>query len=222
MSEILLEALARENTKKSASKKYRREGFIPSIIYGQGKNTNILINNHSFKKLYPKLTRSTVINLKLDNKKYDVLIKDYDKDQIKNEFTHLDFFELDSKKEVNVSIPLDFIGSAIGIREGGLLEKHLTKINVSCFPKDLIPSIKVNIDNLKMNESLHVRDLKLEKQYKLISHLDEVLVRISSAQKEEVVETVAVAETEATTAVPSAAVPGDKSAPASEEKSEKK
>jgi len=182
-----LEAMPRELLKKEASKRYRREGLIPSIIYGQGKNTNILIKSHAFKKMHAKLTRSTIIQLNLGTKNIDVLIKDYEKDYLRDEFIHLDFFELDPKKHVHVTVQLEFIGNAVGIREGGLLEKHLDKLVVSCLPKDIVPNFPVNIDNLKLNESLHVKDIVLDKKYKVLSHLDEVVVKISSSQKEEAV-----------------------------------
>ncbi|HOV13553.1 MAG TPA: 50S ribosomal protein L25 [Spirochaetota bacterium] len=199
MSELILEAKTRENTGKEVCGRYRKEGYIPSIMYGQGTNLNILVSGHAFKKMYPKLTRSTIINLKLEKNSYDVLIKDYDKDSIRDEFVHIDFFQLDSKKPVHLTISLEFVGTPVGVREGGILEKHLDKVQVACLPKDIVPSIKVNVENLKINASLHVRDLEIDKKYKIISHADEVVVKIASAQKEEV-ETTTAATTTTTTA----------------------
>jgi large subunit ribosomal protein L25 len=223
MSEIILEAMPRENLKKEASKRYRREGFIPSVIYGQGKNTNILVKRNAFDKLHSKLTRSTIISLKLENKEYDVLIKDYDKNYVRDEFIHLDFYQLDSKKSVHVSIPLEFIGTPAGVRDGGLLEKHLVKIEIACLPKDILPSIQINVENLKINDSLHVKDIPLDKKYKVISHLDEVVIRISSSEKEEAVEVKAEAtEAAATAATATPAADATKTAPAADTKTEKK
>ena len=185
MSEISLEVMKRDGTKKEACKKYRKEGLIPSVIYGQGKNTNILIKSALFGKLYPHITRSTIINLKLENSNINVLVKSYEKDHMNNEFTHLDFYELDDKKPVKVSIPLEFVGNAVGIREGGLLEKHLVNLTVLCLPKDIIPHLEINIEKLQMNQSLHVKDIELDSKYKVISHPDEVLVKISTGLKED-------------------------------------
>jgi large subunit ribosomal protein L25 len=223
MQEIILEAAKRDNIKKEACKKYREEGFIPSVIYGQGKNTNILIKSTVFKKLYPKLTKSTIINLKLEKDNYNVLIKNYDKDNIKDEIIHLDFFELNDKKAVKVSIPLEFIGSSIGIREGGLLEKHLVSLMISCLPRDIVPHLQINIENLKINESLHVKDVQLDKKYKVISHPDEVIVRISTGLKEEVVEAAAAVTAEvAEGAAPAEGTAADKTADkTSEDKKDK-
>lgn len=187
MSSFVLDAKLRDKTGKESSKKYRREGYIPSIIYGQGKNTNILINEHSFRKMYSKLTRSTILSLNLENKKIDVLIKDYDRNSLKDQFIHIDFYEIDVNKPVHVKIPIEFVGNAIGIREGGLLEKHLVSLEVECLPKDIVNHFEVNIEHLKINDSLHVRDIKLDKKYKILSHQDDVVIRISGV-KSEVVE----------------------------------
>jgi large subunit ribosomal protein L25 len=216
MSELVLEAVSRDGLKKEASKRYRREGLIPSVVYGQGKNTNILIKSQAFRKMYPKLTKSTIISLKMDNSNYDVLIKDYDKNYIKDEFIHLDFYQLDAKKPVKLTIPLEFVGNAIGIREGGLLEKHLVNLEVSCLPKDIVHNFEINVDNLKINESLHVKDLKIDSKYKIISHLDEVVVKISIGLKEEVIATTA--ETTVVAAAAATTVATEKATQESDEK----
>jgi len=196
MSSFVLDAKLRDKTGKEACKKYRKEGYIPSIIYGQGENINILINGHTFKKIYPKLTRSTILNLNLENKKIDVLIKDYDKNSLKDQFMHIDFYQIDQNKVIHVQIPLEFVGTAIGMREGGILEKHLVSLDIECLPKDIVNHFEVNIEHLKINESLHVKDIKLDKKYKVLSHPDDVIVRISGVKAETVEKSV---EEQATT-----------------------
>ncbi|OHD11111.1 MAG: hypothetical protein A2086_01890 [Spirochaetes bacterium GWD1_27_9] len=185
MGELVLQAKLRELTKKEACGRYRRDGFIPAVIYGQGKNVNILIHNLDFIKAYPKLSRATIITLKVDNTDYSVLIKDYEKSYLKDRFVHIDFYELNPNKPVTLNIPLEFIGTPAGIRDGGIFEKHLIKIEVACLPKDILPAIKVNVADLKLNSSLHVKDIELDKKYKVISHADEVVVTITASQKEE-------------------------------------
>ena len=186
MELIELEATMRKELKKEACKRYRRAGAIPCIIYGQGKNVNIRLDSRKFIKLYPRLTKSTVINLKLDKNQYEVLIKDYEKDYIKDKFIHIDFYELKKGKPVHSFIPLNLIGNAIGIREGGILEKHLVELEIECLPKDIVSHLDVNIENMKINDTLHVRDLKIDKKHKMLSHIDEVIVHITGKIAEEV------------------------------------
>jgi large subunit ribosomal protein L25 len=185
---VEIKAQKRDKFRKSASKQYRQTGLIPAIIYGQGDNKNILINDKEFTKLTPTLTKATIINLKLDDgNALDVLIKDYQKDHMRNKFVHIDFYELKAGKPVHVKIRLNYLGNPAGVREGGVLEKHLLELNVECLPKDIVPSINVKIDALNINDSLHVRDIKLDERYKVLSHLDEVLVHVSgkTASEEE-------------------------------------
>jgi len=196
MEAVLLEAKIRDNFGKGPSKKYRKEGFIPSTIYGQGSNINILIKKNVFNKLSHKITKSTVINLKLNDKTYDVLIKDYHKDYLKDDFYHIDFYELKTGKLVHFKIPLNFIGNAVGIKEGGMLEKHLVELEVECLPKDIIASYDINIENMKINDTLHVSDLNLDSKYKILSHQDEVIAHITGKKEEEIEEEAVAAEVE--------------------------
>ncbi|HOE99952.1 MAG TPA: 50S ribosomal protein L25 [Spirochaetota bacterium] len=200
--EILLEAKKRENTKKEACKRYRKEGFIPAVIYGAEENKNILINSLSFSRLYPKLTKSTVINIKLDGKKKDVFIKDYDKDYLKDRFLHIDFFELDAKKPARVDIPINVVGNAVGIRDGGSLEKHTVAVTVECLPKDMVPHFEINIEDMKINESFHIKDLVLGDKYKIITNPEEVVVRISGIKAEEQTDDTTTTTTTAATTTP--------------------
>jgi large subunit ribosomal protein L25 len=180
-----IEATKRDSFKKGPAKLYRRQGLIPSIIYGQEENKNVLISKNEFNKLSHHLTKSTIVKIKLDNKTYEVLVKDYQKDYIKDEFLHIDFYELKSGKPVHSRISLNFVGNAIGIKEGGVLEKHLTSIDVECLPKDIVPFIDINIDNMKIGDALHVKDVQFDEKYKVLSHADDVLVHISGKMAEE-------------------------------------
>ncbi len=199
MAEFVLEVTKREQFRKEASKRYRRSGMIPACIYGQEDNKNVLVNSRDFNRMYPKLTKSTVIDLKLDGKDLEVLIKDYQKNYVKDEFYHLDFYELKKGKTLHLTIPLEFVGTPAGIRDGGILQKHLDKLEVECLPKDIVSSFKVDISGLELNGNMHVKDLKLDAKYKIRTHLDEVMVVLSGSGKEE-------AE-EKTAAAPAAAAP---------------
>lgn len=183
---VELKAIKRKETGKTANKRIRKQGFIPAIIYGQKENLNIMINHSEFIKLVHHITKSTIINLKLEDKNLDVLIKDYDKDYITDKYIHIDFYELAKDTTAVFSIPLHFIGTPIGVKEGGILVKHLTELKVECLPKDIVPQFDIDVSNLKIGNSLHVKDLPIDKnKYKIVTHLDIVVVHISGVEKEE-------------------------------------
>lgn len=220
MSVYEIEAKIRDKYKKGPSKQYRDQGLIPSIIYGQSENRNILINRIEFGKLSQTLTKSTIIKIKLDGKVFDVLVKDYQKNYIKDEYTHIDFYELKAGKSLHSKIAVHFIGTPVGVKEGGVLEKHMTNIEVECLPKDIVPFIEVNVDHLKVGDALHVEDVKLDERYKILSHPDEVLVHISGKMAEE--EEIVKVEAEAAVAGEEGAVEGVAAEGAEDKKEDKK
>ncbi|MCG8571588.1 MAG: 50S ribosomal protein L25 [Spirochaetes bacterium] len=176
----VLEAQLRTETRKGPSRRYRRAGLIPSIIYGQGKNTNILIDAKEFGHMYPQLTHATVINLKVENKNVEVLIKECDHDQLNDQILHIDFYELKKGKALHTSIPVHFVGNAIGIREGGSLEKHFDYVEIECLPKDIVEHFEIDITDMKINDTKHVSDLDIDtSKYKVLTDGHEVLVKIA-------------------------------------------
>ncbi len=186
MDAVLLDAKFRNNFKKEASKRYRKEGLLPAIIYGQGNNINILLDGKVFNKLSNNLTKSTIINIKTeDGKDFKVLVKDFQKDYVKDNFIHVDFYELHEGKPVHVNVHLNFIGNPIGVRDGGVLEKQMTDMYIECLPKDIVAQIDINVENLEINHSLHVRDIKLDEKYKILSHPEDVIVHVSGKMAEE-------------------------------------
>ncbi len=206
MSTIELNAEQRAGTGKELAKKYRKEKKIPAIIYGQGTNTNILVDEREFMKLYPSLTKSTLINLSLGKEKHEVLIKDYDKNYIKGNFIHIDFYELQKGKLAHTKIKVELIGIPVGVREGGILEKHITELNIECLPKDIVAHFDIDVSEMKIGDTMHVKDMNLDKKYKVITSAEEVIAHVSGKMKDEptkteVEETVApAAKTAATTA----------------------
>lgn len=182
---VNFEAQLRNETGKGPSKRYRRKGLIPSIIYGQGTNTNILIESNSFNKIASKITKSTVINLKVESKNYEVFIKDFQKDYMIDKFLHVDFYELKKGKPVHCSIPFNLVGNPVGLREGGILEKHLVQVEIECLPKDVVASIDVDISGLNINQTIHVSDIKFDDKHKVLTNLEEVIVHMSGKSKGE-------------------------------------
>ncbi len=185
MSNFVLEAKKRDLLKKEASKKYRKEGFIPANIYGQGENVNILIKKDAFERITSKVSRATVIDINLEGSKiYQALIKDYDKDHLKGDFLHVDFYELKKGKPVHVFIPLVCTGSPIGLKKFGVFETIKNTVKVECLPENLVENISVDVSNLDINQSFFVKDLVLDtKKFKVLDHADEVIANVIPADK---------------------------------------
>ena len=219
MATVQIEASKRDKTKKRACLSYRKQGLIPSVIYGSKENINILIDKAKFNKLFSKITRSTLIDLTVDSKNHEVIIKDYQKDYLNDNFIHIDFFELQKDKPIHFSIPFNFIGIPAGVREGGILVKQLIKVEVECFSKDVVAQIDVNVEQLNVNDTLHIKDITFDPKYKILSNLQDVIVHVSGKKAEE--EEVVKVEAEAGAEVPAAAATEEAAKTEETEKTEK-
>ncbi len=163
MDQKVLNARSRVATGKGAAKRLRKEGRLPAVMYdGAGKSMMIDLDVSEFDKLYHLITESTLIDVKLDGKK-DIIafVKDVQYNIITDTVGHVDFYEVDSKKALRTKIRIKLSGSPEGVRMGGVLETGVTELDVECLPKDLPERVILDVSELQLNHSLHVRDIKL-------------------------------------------------------------
>ncbi|GAB4369900.1 MAG: 50S ribosomal protein L25 [Spirochaetales bacterium] len=189
METIAFEAVERKELKKSATRRLRKQGIIPAILYGNVGSIPIAVNAHDFRAKFHRISENAIISLKIGNKVFDVLIKDYQSNIMKGTIEHLDFYEVQSDKPVRTHIPIHVEGSAKGVREGGILEVQTHELEIECLPKDLIENIPVDITNLEIGHALHVKDLNIPESIKVLSSPDQVVVSVLHARKEAVAPT---------------------------------
>jgi large subunit ribosomal protein L25 len=172
------------------SRRQRRNGKIPAVVYGHGEPQGLLIDAHEFNTKFMKVSESMIINLEVDGKSRDVLIRDYQENTISGEITHVDFYEIERGKALRTNVALHLTGAAVGIREGGILESFVHELEVECLPKDLPESIDVEITNLEIGHSIHVRDLDAPSGVEILSSQEQVICTIAykRAEVEEVPE----------------------------------
>ena len=161
MSEVLLSATNRENTGKGPANRLRREGLVPCTLYGIEKNTTACtVNRRELEKVLAEA--HSVIVLNFDGKEQQTVIREIQYHPVKGTVIHVDFQRLKAGQEITVDVPIHFIGEAIGIKAGGVFQEARSELNITCMPKDLPDSIKIDVSNLQVGEAVHVRDLKLE------------------------------------------------------------
>ena len=135
-TEYTLQATKRENKGTSNSKKIRKNNGIPAVVYGDKNNNNIILDaNEVAKQIKDSGFYSNVIQLKIDKKTVDVILKDLQRDPRKSSITHMDFFAVDKNKAVVVNVPILFINeeTCSGVKLGGGKLSHIqTEIEVSC------------------------------------------------------------------------------------------
>ncbi len=187
MEKILLEASVRDVLGRKTNKG-RREGLIPAVVYGRGiESKNIWVSALDFKRLIRKSGESTIIDLKIDKKDdRNVLIYDTQKDPIKDNYIHIDFFQVKMDEEIETEVELEYIGESLAVKTaGGVLVKNLDMIEVRCLPANLPSSIEVDISVLSTFEDhICIKDLKISKQVKVMADPDTVVALVAPPRSE--------------------------------------
>lgn len=172
-------------------KSLRKGGFVPAELYGHGiKNIHLNVPKKEFSKIFKEAGESTLVNIVVEgaeSEKLPVLIHDVLTDPIKDDITHIDFYQVRMDEKIQAAIPLEFIGEAPAVKEkGGVLVKAMHEIEVEALPIDLPHTIKVDLGKLiDIKTSVHVKDLEVLKGVKLLVELETVIATIIEQAKEE-------------------------------------
>lgn len=186
--EIKLSALRRE---KGRSGGIRRAGFIPAVLYGSGsENISLKLKKVELEKVFSQAGESTLVDLKIEQSApVKVLIHEVQRDPVKGNIIHLDFYKVDMKEKLTTSIPLNFIGEARAVRElGGIFIKNFDDLEIECLPSDLVSQIDVDLSFFEnLNQPLKAGDIKLPAGLALITSPEEIVANVIE-QREEVEE----------------------------------
>ena len=192
MEEIVLEAELREGIGRVKVKDLRKQGFIPAVLYGEGKDSHVLqISHRSFMKLlHQHRLENAVINIKIKDDKQKkarpCLMKHVQYDPVQSNIVHIDFHEISLTKAIKVNVPIAIKGEPLGVKqEGGSLEHILWEIEVECLPTEIPKNIEVDVSQLKIGDSIHVKDIKFASNLKVFNEPDSIIVAVAAPMKEE-------------------------------------
>ncbi len=168
-------ASARSVQGSGASRRLRRAGTVPGIVYGGDAAPVAIETNHNdlVLKLKKEAFHSSIINLVIDGKKEQVLLRDYQTHAYKLLVLHVDFQRVDATHELHIKVPLHFINeeNAPGVKLGGGLVNHVTtELDIHCLAKDLPEFIEVDLGALKVGENIHASQVKLPAGVALVKH----------------------------------------------------
>ncbi len=194
---IDLIAELRDDSGTSSSRRSRRSGMVPAVIYGAGKGSIKLNIGHNqlLHKLSTPSFLTSILNIKVKDKEESVFIKDIQIHPSKKQIIHLDLQRVIADQAIRVTVPIHFIGEDLsdGVQlEGGTVTPLLNEIEVSCLPKDLPEYLEISVEELKLDELLYLSDIVLPEGVEILQLIQEepnnepiVAIRVLRIQEEE-------------------------------------
>jgi large subunit ribosomal protein L25 len=164
--QIEIKATKREGKGTGASRRLRRAGSVPGVVYGADKDAVSIEFEHKalFMQFRHEAFHASILTLDLDGSKESVLLRDYQMHPVRNTIQHIDFQRVSTTEKIHVKVPLHFVNAEIapGVKIGGGIVAHiLTEADVSCLAKDLPEFIEVDLASLEMGHSIHLSEIKV-------------------------------------------------------------
>ena len=161
---LTLSATTRQRTGSGVLKQMRREGFLPSVVYGKGQeNPNIKVDIKALTDMLAhSASESILVDLEIDGgKSQSAFLQSTQHDALTGALVHADFLAVTEGMTITASLPVEVHGEPVGVKSGGILEQMIRDLEISCAPKDLPEIIHANIEHLEVGDSISISDLEL-------------------------------------------------------------
>lgn len=173
--------------RKSETKRKRREGFIPVEIYGKGvENAHAWMSAKDFLNLPHGET--FLIEAELDGEKRVCILKDIQFGWLGDDPIHIDLYDLANVTDIEVEVPIEFVGTPAGVELGGTFEILMHSLTIKARPADLPDKITVDVSGLGLGEALHVRDIPVPEGCTVIDNPEETVAVVIEPEAEETTE----------------------------------
>jgi large subunit ribosomal protein L25 len=187
METTKIKASERKDFSKSETRRIRNEGYIPGVFYS--KNNQPIHINVADKAINPLVftAKTHLISLQLEgHDEYECIIKDVQFDPVTDKLIHFDLLGLTKGEKIILEIPVRLMGTPVGVKEGGIIQHVMHKIEVECLPRNIPEHIVIDISDLKLGDSIHISDLNYE-DIEFTDPKESMIVQVTHAKiKEEV------------------------------------
>src|SRR5712691_5401272 len=161
---VSLSASPRSTTGKGPARQARFRGQVPAVLYGRGRPTQALaVESHALEKALVGIDpESTIIELAVDGKKTQALIREIQRHPIRPDIIHVDFYEIHAQQKVTLKVPVHLVGAPDGVRNaGGVLDQVTREVEIEVLPENIPDRVELDVTALKIGDSLHTRDLSI-------------------------------------------------------------
>jgi len=204
MDNTIVIQLQRRNVEeqgKGGCRRLRKSGWIPAVLYSKDSRGGVAelvkLRVKDFEKaLDARHASHHLLYFSLGERETRGIIKEIQRNPIKNEIWHVDFYEVKADQKISLSVPVVIKGEAKGVKEGGILEVMATELEIECLPEAIPEAIVVDVSNLEIGDAVHVRELQAPQGVVITESPDEVVVVVTppevaeevTAEAEETVE----------------------------------
>ncbi|MEI7685740.1 MAG: 50S ribosomal protein L25 [Planctomycetota bacterium] len=181
---LVLNAVERPDYGTRVARKLRKSGLVPAVIYGH-KEANVAVSIKSDEVAKAIRTGVRLVDLKLGEKSLEkALIRDVQWDYLGADILHVDFARVGADERIAIDVRVELRGIAPGVAHGGNLIQPLHSLHVECLVTNIPESIRVSINELDLNQSIHVKELKLPEGVTVMNEADAIVVQVVPQQVE--------------------------------------
>ncbi len=184
MQKIQLQANIRKEINKRSTKELRKQGGIPCVLYGHGiKTLNLAVEQKKFEQVVKKMHGENIlISLSIDNngssKQETVMVRGIQYHPVSDELLHIDFYKIRLDEKITTRINIVLTGEAPGVKEGGVLDHSMRDVEVRCLPDKIPGHFEVDVTQLEIGSSIHIRDLSIPEDVEVLADHDQAVVSI--------------------------------------------
>ena len=183
---VSLQAEVRKEATKSDIKQLRAKGKIPAVVYGKKMAATVLTVDLKELQAVLQQNRHAIIDLAISGstRSQPVMINEIQRDPLNRELYHIDFHQINMDEPIKMVVALEFIGEAVGAREGGIMQIQMHNIEIRCMPSQVPTSIQVEVSSLGLGDNLHVSQIMVPAGIEMKSDPNDIVVTILVPQKE--------------------------------------
>jgi large subunit ribosomal protein L25 len=184
MSAKSLTAVARDSRGKNSNNRLRNEGFIPAVVYSHGKSESIKVKEKELQNLFKgHILASVIFDLHIEGQQ-DIMafVKSFQKDPITGKILHLDLFRVTKSEKIKTHVPIELIGSPVGLKMGGVFKHGERELLIQCLPGDLPEKITIDISALLPGDVIHVSDVKHGDNIEILTIAENIIVAVEKTK----------------------------------------
>jgi large subunit ribosomal protein L25 len=167
MQTVAINAQARPELGKKATKSYRNQGLIPCVMYGNGKAKHFATTLNEVKNaIYTPDFK--LIEITLEGELHQCIIKEVQYHPTKDNILHIDFLQLIEGNPVKLEVPLRFFGNSPGLKAGGKLVQSIRRVKIKTLPSNIVDELRLDISSLELGQSIRVRDIKVDENIEIL------------------------------------------------------